>query len=108
MAYAPYSSSSPNPPVLALQPMAFGGGSTFNSTIDSTLVGGRLWVYTSTHLQTDIGASDFISDGLALGMKRHDVLIHISLSSAVSFHRCSTVTSTYTQFSPGLVVSSAS
>lgn len=108
MAYAPYSSSSPNPPMLAVQPMAFGGGSTFNSTEGATLIGGRLWVYVSTHLQTDVGTSDFISDGQALGIKRHDVLIHVSLSSAVSFHRCSTVASTFASFSAGLVLSSAS
>ena len=108
MAYAPYNTTSPNPPVLALQPMAFGGGSTFNSTIDSSLIGGRLWIYTSTHLQTDVGTSDFISDGLALGMKRHDLLIHVSLSSAVSFHRCSTVGSTFVGFSAGLMISSVS
>ena len=88
--------------------MAFGGGSTFNSTVDQSLIGGRLWVYCSSHLQTDVGSSDFISDGLALGMKRHDVILAISLSSAVSFHRVSTVQSTYTSCSPGLMISSAS
>jgi hypothetical protein len=31
------------PPVLAVQPMAFGSGSTQGSTIGSTASGGRLW-----------------------------------------------------------------
>lgn len=108
MAYAPYSSTSPNPPVLVSQPIAFGGGSTFNSTIASTLIGGKLWFYVSTHLQTDVGTSDFISDGQSLGMKPHDMIFAVSLSSAVSFHRVTAVGSTYVSCSAGQVVSSAS
>ena len=111
MAYAPYSSTSPNPPVLAVNPMAFGGGSTFNSTVGSTLLGGRLWLYTSTHLQTDVGTSDFISDGLALGMKGGDCILATKITagaSAVSFHAVRTVGSTFVSCSPGLVISSAS
>ena len=111
MAYAPYSSTSPNPPVLAVNPMAFGGGSTFNSTVGSTLLGGRLWLYTSTHLQTDVGTSDFISDGLALGMKGGDFILAQKISAgatAVSFHSVRTVGSTFVSCSPGLVISSAS
>ena len=108
MAYAPATSTSPNPPVMFPQPMAFGSRSTFNSTVGSTLIGGRLWFYVSTHLQTDVGTSDFISDGLLLGMKQRDVLIAISLSSAVSFHRVTSVGSTFVSCSPGLLISSAS
>ena len=111
MAYAPYDSTSPNPPVMALNPMAFGGGSTFNSTVGSTLLGGRLWFYNSTHLQTDVGTSDFISDGRDLGMKAGDFILAQNISanaSAVHFHRVTVVGSTYVSCSVGLVISSAS
>jgi hypothetical protein len=107
MAYAPYSSTAPNPPVLVFQPLAFGGGSTFYGA-GSSNVGGNLWLYMSTHLQTDVGTSDFISDGQALGMKVKDIILANSLSSGLSFHRVSAVGSTYVSCSPGLVVSSAS
>ena len=109
MAYMPSSlGSSGNPPVLLTQPMAFGGGSTFGSTVGSTAVGGRLWVYVSTHLQTDVGTSDFISDGQLLGMKIHDVILSISMSSGITFHRVSAVGSTYIPCTSGLLISSAS
>ena len=108
MAYAPHTSTSPNPPFMLAQPIALGGGSTFNSTVGSTLIGGRPWIYVSTHLQTDVGTSDFISDGQAMGMKQQDVIIAISLSSAVSFHRVTSVGSTFVSCSAGLLISSAS
>lgn len=108
MAYAPYSSTSPNPPVLAVNPMAFGGGSTYNSTIGSTLIGGRIWIYQSTHLQTNVGTSDFISDGEALGMKQNDFILANAINTAVTFHRVTAVGSTYVSCSAGLLISSAS
>lgn len=109
MAYAPATSTSPNAPVLAVNPMTFGGGSTFGSTIESTLLGGRLWFYNSTHLQTDVGTSDFISDGFALGMKQNDLIIANSIgTSGISFHRVTSVGSTFVSCSAGLLISSAS
>ena len=111
MAYARYDSTSPNPPVMAVNPMAYGGGATFNSTVGATLLGGRLWFYNSTHLQTDVGTSDFISDGQVMGMKAGDMIIATKIignTSAVSFHRVSVVGSTFVSCSPGLVISSAS
>ena len=111
MAYARYDSTSPNPPVLAVNPMAFGGGSSFNSTVGATLLGGRLWLYHSTHIITDVGTSDFISDGLALGMKAGDAILATNISggaSAVHFHSVRTVGSTFVSCSPGLTISSAS
>ncbi len=102
MTYAPYNSTSPNPPVLlSAQPIAFGSS-------NSVSLGSKLWAYNSTHLQTDVGASDFITDGKALGMSVHDCLFAISQSSAVSFHRVTSLTSTSVTFSAGLVISSAS
>lgn len=98
MAYAPYSSSSPNPPVKLID------------TLGSTAGGGwRLWVYRSTHLQTDVGASDFISDGQALGMTVGDTVLAIgSTTYKISYHAVTSVGSTFTGLSAGLVVSSAS
>jgi hypothetical protein len=96
MAYAAYNTTSPNPIVACNNQIAFGS------------TGGKSWMYRSTHLQTDIGASDFITDGQDLGVNVHDTLCAISLSSAVSFHRCSAVAATTTTWSAGLVISSAS
>ena len=96
MAYATYDSTSPNPIALAYQPIAQGSA------------GAKAWTYVSTHLKTDIGASDFISDGNDLGVNVNDTLLAISESSGVSFHRCTAVGSTSTTWSAGLVISSAS
>lgn len=107
MAYAPFNTTAPNPPVLCFQPMAFGRGSTFYGA-GSSNVGGQFWVYQSTHLKTDVGSSDFISDGQALGMRRNDIIFAISLSSGFSIHQVSTVGSTFVSCSAGLLTSSAS
>lgn len=110
MAYAGATSTSPNQPVLLFQPMAFGrsaiGSTTFGA--GSSNVGGAWWAYTSTHLQTDVGSSDFINDAVALGIRVKDVLFHNSLSSGFSVHRCSAIGSTFGSFSAGVTVSSAS
>jgi hypothetical protein len=99
------------PPVLAVQPMAFGSGSTQGSTIGSSAIGGRLWFMCSTHLQTDVATANFITNGGDLGMKPHDVIMHVSLSSGVSFHRVFSTGISSTggvHASAGLTISSAS
>ena len=112
MAYAVAGSTTgSNPPILALQPIAFGTNSTFGSTIGSTLIGGRVWVYVSTHLQTDIATANFISDGAKLGMRQHDVIFAIGLNSGLSIHRILSTGISSTggvSASVGLLVSSAS
>ncbi len=108
MAYAAANSSSPNPPSMVLQPIALGGGSTYNSTVSSSLIGGKLWIYVSTHLQAAFGTSDFVTDGLKLGMKPGDMVLNNVIGGAVSFHRVVSLTSTSVTFSAGLMVSSAS
>lgn len=106
MAYARYDSTAPNPPVLlSAQPIAF--GSTQGTLSASGAGGGKLYAYNSTHLQTDIGSSDFISDGQAIGMVAGDVIMGIT-ASGVTFHRVTTVGSTYVTCTAGLLVSSAS
>lgn len=99
------------PPVLAVQPMAFGGGSTYGSTIGSSALGGRFWIYCSTHLNTDIATANFITNGGDLGMKPHDVIMAIGLSAGVTFHRVFSTGISSTggvHASAGLLVSSAS
>lgn len=106
MAYAPYDSSSPNPPVLLnAQPIAM--GSTQSTLSNSGAGGGNLWMYNSTHLQTDIGASDFISDGQDLGMRADDVILAVG-ASGLSVHQVTSVGSTFVSLTAGLLVSSAS
>ena len=109
MAYAPSGSTAgANPPVLAFQPIAFGSGSTFGSTVGSTALGGRLWVYVSTHVQATVGASDFITDGQKLGMKPVDAILNMATNSGHSYHRITALTSTSVVISAGLMISSAS
>ena len=97
---------------MVVQPLALGQGSTFNSTVGSTLLGaGRIWFYNSTHIITDVGTSDFISDGQALGMRPGDVVFASNISagaSALHLHVVRTVGSTFVSCSAGLTVSSAS
>lgn len=112
MAYAKAGSTAgANPPVLMVQPLAFGRGSTFGSTISSSAIGGAWWLYSSTHLQTDIATANFISDGGDLGIRPYDTIIHNSLIGAVTFHRVFSTGISSTggvHASAGLVVSSAS
>ena len=112
MAYAKAGSTAgANPPTLIAQPVAFGRGSTFGSTVGSSALGGQLWLYVSTHLQTDVATANFISDGASLGIKQYDVILAISMSSGVSFHRVVSTGISSTggvTTSPGLLISSAS
>lgn len=110
MAYQGATSTSPNQPVALFQPMGFGRSAIGSTTYGagSSNIGGIWWAYTSTHLQTDVGSSDFINDGAVLGMRVKDVLFHNSLSSGFSVHRCSAVGSTFASYSAGVTVSSAS
>lgn len=109
MAYAPAGSTAgANPPVLAVQPIAFGTGSTFGSTIGSTAIGGRLWVYVSTHVQATVGTSDFIGDGTKIGIKPVDAFLNLCTNAGHSYHRVLAVGATFTSLSAGLMISSAS
>lgn len=107
MAYAPYTSATPNTPVLlAAQPIAW--GSTQSSTLGvAPQGGGNLWIYGSTHTVATVATSDFISDGRALGMKANDLLI-VNSSVGTGFTRVTAVGSTYVSLSLGLLISSAS
>lgn len=103
MTYAPYSSTSPNVPML-----------THTQPINSQ----RQWLYVSTHDRVVVVSSTHITDGRALGMKVGD-LVQIGLSTAadansatdisvVSEHFVRIVGSTYVTLSAGLMISSAS
>lgn len=94
MAYAAYNSTTPNPVRLDhVQPIA----------------GQRKWQYVSSHTQAEVGTSDFISDGLNLGMKVGDTVTVIGSTTYVrSEHAVRAVGSTYVSLSAGLLVSSAS
>jgi hypothetical protein len=93
MAYAPAGTTSANPPSLMAQ----------------SITGGRTWLYISTHTQAEVGTSDFISDGKALGMKVQDnVLVRGSTTYVTSMHAVRAVDTTFTSLSAGLLVSSAS
>lgn len=72
----PYATT--NPPQLVMQPIA----------------GRAVWTYTHTDVHTDVDASDYFSNGSALGMKVGDIVI-VSKSDATigsTVHYVSTVT----------------
>lgn len=47
--------------------------------------GVAVWAYKSTHLSTDVIASNFFSNGAALGMKRADVVLVINSTSGIPY-----------------------
>ena len=79
-------SSVSNPPRLLVGQIASIPGTTGLSTATATQhqQGGQLWFYSSTNLSTDILASNFFTDGQALGMRPGDVIIGNQFSSAGS------------------------
>tara|TARA_R110000737_G_scaffold193828_1_gene215064 strand:- start:245 stop:535 length:291 start_codon:yes stop_codon:yes gene_type:complete len=82
-------------PSIGFQPIAMGSTGFGN------------WVWSSTYLQAEIGASDFISDGQDIGLKVNDIIEHTG-SSGVSVHRVTAVGATFTSLSLGNLSASAS
>jgi hypothetical protein len=56
--------------------------------------GPALWIYSSTDVHTDVDASDYFSDGDALGMKVSDIVIVVKTTATVgaTLHSVSVVT----------------
>ena len=80
------SSSLANPPRLlaggfATKPATTGLSSASNVQHQQ---GGNLWFYSSTNLSTDVLASNFFTDGQALGMRPGDIVMGNQFSSAGS------------------------
>lgn len=93
-----------NPPHLVTQLMA---GST--NTGSTNLAGQHLWVYKSTHVQTDMDDTGFITDAQSLGMELGDVVFVMgSTTYILSLHTVQALSSTGATLSAGLLVSSAS
>lgn len=89
MAYAGTTSTSPNPPILQAQQIA----------------GPRTWVYKSTHISSDISAANFFTDGLELGMKVGDQLLHYtSTGGIITSHSVLVVGATTTDISVGTTI----
>ena len=94
MAYLGTTSTAPNVPRLVTQ----GIGKT-----------NRVWMYKSTHVQTDVSSTGFFRDGYALGMQLGDtVMVQSSTVYTLSMHTVAVRTSTGVGLSLGLLVSSAS
>jgi hypothetical protein len=79
MSYSGSTAATPNPPINVTGGLGIGRGST-------ALTGGNknLWMYNSTNLTTDIVASGFFSDGVALGMRPGDIVLGTQYTSAGS------------------------
>jgi hypothetical protein len=83
MAYLSSTSTSPNVPYLVTQSVA-------------SL---RTWIYSSTHISSDIEAANFFTDGLELGFKIRDLVYHYpstGSTNVVTAHSVITVGSTTT------------
>lgn len=60
--------STSNPPSLVSQPIG---------------AGPRVWVYASTDVHTDVDATDYFSNGHALGMRVNDIVIVVKTSATI-------------------------
>jgi hypothetical protein len=66
------------------------------------ITGLRTWHYTSTHISSDVSEANFFTDGLALGMKVGDQLMHFtSTGGIITSHTVLVVGSTTTDVSVG-------
>lgn len=79
-------SSVSNPPRKIVEGIAGNAGTTGLTTVPNApgAQGGALWYYSSTNLTTDLVASDFFSDGKALGMRPGDMVMGTQFTSAGS------------------------
>ncbi len=88
MAYAGTTSTSPNPPMLVFKAI----GSTAGAQ------GRSIWLYASTHVSGDVAATDWFTDGHALGMTIGDVVMVVGStdtdggSGPLSLHTVNAVT----------------
>ena len=92
MAYLSSTSTAPNVPAL------------MSPGVRGTAVP-RTWVYSSTHISSDIEAANFFTDGKALGMKVGDQLIHTgSTTYVMTSHTVVAVGSTTTDLGVGTTI----
>lgn len=75
-----------NPPRKLIEGIAGMVGTTGLTTAPASPggQGGALWYYSSTNATTDIVASNFFTDGKALGMRPGDMVIGVQFTSAGS------------------------
>lgn len=75
-----------NPPRKLIEGMYGNAGTTGLTTAPGAPAaqGGALWFYCSTNATTDVVASNFFSDGKALGMRPGDVVFGVQFTSAGS------------------------
>ncbi len=104
MAYQGTTSTSPNVPQLVTQGVAF-SSSNVTGTAGIQRGGPRVWVYTSTHISSDIEAANFFTDGQKLGMKVGDQLVHTgSTTFVITSHTVVAVGSTTTDLGVGTTI----
>ena len=91
--------------------MAYQGSTASSSLVNvprmvSQAIGGaRSWTYTSTHISSDIEAVNFFTDGLNLGMKAADQLLHYtSTGGIITSHSVLVVGATTTDISVGTTI----
>ena len=101
MAYLSSTTTSPNVPRMVTQGIAVPQSS--GSTVAS--VNPRQWIYASTHISSDIEAANFFTDGLNLGFRLGDQLVHIgSTTYVMTSHTVVAVGSTTTDVGVGTTI----
>ncbi len=100
MAYLGTTSTAQNVPALVTQAMAY-ASSNVTGTAGLRYGAGRIWLYASTHLSSDITAVDFFGrDVNRLGFAVGDLLLHCG-SSIPTFHMCINAGATTSDFGAG-------
>lgn len=102
MAYQGTTSTSPNPPFLVTQTLAYSSSNVTGSTTPKGVP--RTWSYASTHISSDIEAVNFFTDGEALGMKVGDYLVHRDPNFVLTSHAVIAVGSTTTDLGVGTTI----
>jgi hypothetical protein len=89
--------------------MAYDTGNPPHLRGDQPVAAPRQWAYRSTHTQAEVGTSDFINNGSAIGMAVGDSIFNYgSTTYLVSHHAIRALGSTFVTLSAGHLISSAS
>jgi hypothetical protein len=63
--------------------MAYAATNPPRAIINMVGNGGHVWLYTHTDVHTDVDATNYFTDGLALGMKVNDVVIVVKTTTTI-------------------------
>jgi hypothetical protein len=102
MAYLSSTTTSPNVPALVMQSVSV----PMSSGATEASVAPRRWIYSSTHLSTEVSVANFFTDGKELGFRVGDQLESrvFASSNEIWSHTVLVVGSTTTDTSSGILI----